>query len=622
MQSLGSVTADQLRAAGQVSLMKLEIYVGAAWVDLGTLDAKNYVEGASISLGGAGKTPDPVAGTWDATLSNENSIFHPHHPTSAYKAYNVTGRQARISIGGTYGGVDKYWQRMIGYMDEPSFSAPDYKVSISGGDYMKFLRDTEFSIPDNYWGSSATFNSIASDGTTGSELYNEADAMDPDSEADNVTPWTASACTFVSVADATGGSSYVGKVTAPVIDWSEIGNANVFVPAADTQYVFSFKYKRVSGLERMQCVIKQGANELVSSAYMKKLAWTNISMNFTTLSTDPVEIYFYFDDFQTETEFRFDDFSVHAFKPYWERYYELPGACTGPFRVILDGEDVWQGEVDEGWYFEPDAEPGPDPPAHPAKILFFDINKKVSAGSSNLVVHYFTQEAPENVVADILVKANPTLWADRAAALAAMDYTATGITIDKYWFKVGSTCLKAIKMLCERCDYRFHFKYDGTPVFKPKAAPGGTSFTFTDPTQIESVVTYQDRNEIKNRIVIEGIKLAQPLNREETLPSQLRGEAYDQTSIDEYGERTLTIDNHLFQAQAAIDAMKATLLAEYKDPKWYSDVEMSFNPVPLEMGDEMQWEERLSPVLDITQTGVIRDIKIDNFTTIYVCELP
>ncbi|MCK4786999.1 MAG: hypothetical protein KAV87_24790, partial [Desulfobacteraceae bacterium] len=184
-----------------------------------------------------------------------------------------------------------------------------------------------------------------------------------------------------------------------------------------------------------------------------------------------------------------------------------------------------------------------------------------------------------------------------------------------------STCLNAIKKLCERCNYRFHFKYDGTPVFKPAPTAGGQAFTFLDPKQLSSVETYQDQNEIKNRVIIEGMKQADPVSEEEKIPPELRGMVSDATSIAAYGERTLTIKNHLFQTQAAIDAMCATKLAEYKDPKWYSDIEVPFNPAPIEMGDTIGWEERLSPILDISQEGIVRDIKISNFNTTYVCEL-
>ena len=100
MQAITPVTTTQLLASGQEPLAKFEIYVGAAWVNLCALDGKNYLEDWSISLGGASMTPNPIGGTWSVTLSNEDSIFHPSHPTSAYAGYLVTGRKARLSIGG------------------------------------------------------------------------------------------------------------------------------------------------------------------------------------------------------------------------------------------------------------------------------------------------------------------------------------------------------------------------------------------------------------------------------------------------------------------------------------------------------------------------------------------
>jgi len=178
MQSIAPVTTNQLLAPGQEPLMKFEIYDGADWINLCDLAGKSYVENISVSLGGAALTPKPIGGTWNASLFNEDSIFHPNHPTSAYKTYITTGRRIRASIGAKYGGTDYYWQRIIGYIDEPSFGAGGQRISISGADDMKFLEDTEFGDLDNYWGTSATFSSVSSDGLSGSELYNEADAMD------------------------------------------------------------------------------------------------------------------------------------------------------------------------------------------------------------------------------------------------------------------------------------------------------------------------------------------------------------------------------------------------------------------------------------------------------------
>lgn len=572
---------------------------------------KSYLEDFSISLGGASKTPSPISGSWDVTLNNEDSIFLPQHPTSDKKDYFTTGKKVRISIGAKYGGSDYYWQRIIGFMSVPKFSAPDYKVSISGGDYMKLLQETEFKSLVNYWGTSAIFSSIASDGMVGSEIYAEADAMDINNEDDNVDDWDATNCNFASYADDGGGSTYVGRITNTEMEGSTVKNTNVGTLVSGKTYKVKLKHKRSGNLYPMNVSFYQMVGETKTfvggDGNLGFATWKEVIIHIEAVADGALIMEFTIGD--ENQEFRLDQFSIQEIVFYWNRYYELPEASKGPYYVTLDGDPVQQGEEDEGWFYE-----------ESTRRVFFDINKAVENGEDNLVIYYFTAESPENVVADILVKA--TFYADRDAALAAMEYDATEITIDKVWFDTGKTLLSAIKQLCERCDYRFHFKYDGTPVFKPKAAPGDVSFTFTDPKHISSTHTYQDRKEIKNRIIIKGMKQAEPTNRDGTMPSELIGEVHDQPSIDEYGERTMTINNYLFQTQASINTMKALLLAEYKDPKWYTDIEMTFLPVPLEMGDKIQWEERLSPVLDITKTGWIRDVKIGSFNTTYVCVLP
>ena len=582
------------------------------------LTGKNYLEDWSISLGGASMTPNPIGGTWSATLFNEDGIFHPKHPTSAYIDWFKTGRKARLSIGGKYGGTDYYWQRIIGYMDEPKFSTPDYRISISGADYMKFLQDAEFGNLDNYWGTFATFSSISSDGESGIELYNEADAMDITGEADNVANWVPDECTFVSFADVGGGSTKVGKAITTDLEpyVCTIVNDNIFVPVAGKEYVFNFKYKKVAGAGGlMRVLVRQFDGAVIRDLGQKEglhnADWAEEGeedcIYFTAQGVQPIQIWLEFYQGPIGTEFWVDQFSIHAFTPYYDRHYELPVGATGPYRVLLDGVDVWYGESDEGYGYE-----------EATRRVAFDINKTVATGVNNLVIHYFTAETPENVLADILVRAS--LYVNRAAALAAMGGPNTGISIDKNWFEVGSPCLDAVRMICERCDWRFHLKWDGTPVFAVKPAAGGAVFTLTDPKHIASAITYQDRNEIRNRIVIEGHKQAEPVGKDDTLQPELRGEAHD-VVFTAYGERTMTIKNHLFQSQASIDAMCTSLLAEYKDPKWYADLPMEYLPVPLELGDNIQWEERLSPVLDITQTGIIRDIKISNFKTTYKCEI-
>lgn len=619
MQALQGVAANEFLAAGQEMLVKYEIYVGAAWINLNSLANKDRIQRVGLSLGGASMTPNPVEATWSATVKNQDSIFHPQHPTSIYNGYLETERLTRISVGATYDGVDHYWQRMIGYMNVPKFSAPGYEVAISGGDYMKRLRETEIrsGVDDNYWGASENFNSIPSDGLSGAELYAQADCLRVALPAvDNVGAWVANNCNHDSVVSAGAPSAFVMEVTNTEFENSYISNANIHNGVNGTGYIITFKYKFVSGPSAypMGVGIYQGATNIGNLGSLNSLTWETVCLFVTAVANAAIIMELEFGDIGQK--FEIDDLSVYEYVPYWKQYYPITDAnAKGPYYVTYDGDPVWQGEVDEGWFYTEDAEAGPDPPSHPARIVYFDPNKTIVSGKT-VRVYYFLEEAPEDVVADILVK---------AGIAEVLDFDATGITIDRVWFDAGTTCLDAIKKLCERVNYRFYFAYDGIPVFKPQPGPAVADFTFTDPKQLTSITTYQDRNEIRNRIVIKGDKRAEPVNKDDTIPSHWEGELSDATSITAYGERTLSINNHLFQDQDsithAVTGMCKILLDEYKAPKWYATLKLDFNPIPLEIGDNIQWEERLSPVLDITQEGIIRDIKINNFKTTYKCVL-
>src|SRR5512138_2257972 len=119
MQNLGGVTTSQLRGNSQRNLWKLEVYDGASWINLCSLGGENYLKSVTLSTGGPGATAEPIAGKWSAELDNFNAIFHPANTASSYDTLLRIGRKVRISYGGTYGLTSTYWQRLIGYMDEP-----------------------------------------------------------------------------------------------------------------------------------------------------------------------------------------------------------------------------------------------------------------------------------------------------------------------------------------------------------------------------------------------------------------------------------------------------------------------------------------------------------------------
>jgi len=647
MQVIAPVTAAQLLDQAQVQpLLKLELYYACGWVDLTNLHGKNYVESVSFSVAGPLIKPEPSAGDWSATISNEGGIFHPDHPTSApYNNYFKAGTKIRISLGGTYGGVRYLWRRFYGYMEEPSFSIDNAKISVKGFDLMQVLTNTKLNMPDNYWGSTAIFSTGDPGGTLGAEIYAENDAMEiGGGEANNVTGWTPTNCTFVSVADAGAGSVYVGKAFTTNIN-AVIKNINVGAALKSNEYRVQLDVKPVVGspIGAIKVVISQtvGAVETTCASYtIQRIGdWTNHTFYFTALVTGPIIMAFTF--ITSDQTWLFDNISIKTYTSPTEYRYELPATATGIYYITLDigyGPQIsWFGARDQGkdfptwWYNEN------------TKQIFFDPGSRVEQGVDNLVVYYFTQQDPENVVADLLVKTD--FYFNRAAALADMIYTPPGETIDRVWFEPQTTIMDAMRLICERFNYRFYFNYSGRPVFQPAAiakTKGNQDFTFNHP-HINDVDVHQERSEIFNRIIIEGEKQAQPVGIAQTMPSELKGLAESIASMHLYGIHTMTLGNHLFQDQTIIDLYAAEYLIDFKDPKWYVEFTTPWNPAPLAVGDTVRLQLRLSSMsgigrlydsfnfdsgvhygdngLIVVKWGLIRDVGISNYEVKYKCEV-
>ena len=167
--------------------------------------------------------------------------------------------------------------------------------------------------------------------------------------------------------------------------------------------------------------------------------------------------------------------------------YDMPGGCNGVYIAYLDGVQIYAGDY---WIYD-----------EGSNKFFFLPSKIPVADDIELVIYYYTTQVPENVIADLLVAAD--LYPTQAAALANMDYTATGVTIDRVRFNSGVSVFYAIQKICERVDYEFYFKYDGTPLFKPIATVGASQFTFGKEL-ISSFDYIENIDEVRNHIVIEG----------------------------------------------------------------------------------------------------------------------
>ena len=774
MQAIAPVTTAQLLQKEQrPPLLKFEILVCCCWVDLTPYVIANTL---SISTAGAEMTPAPVAGEWSISLFNKNGRFDPDEDAYAPRnEYLRVGRKIRISIGARYGGVDYYWRRIYGFMELPEFSIDNCEVYLNGFDNMQFLTDTKLRMPYNYWGAIATFDSVE---TTqyGAELYDSAagDAAEIiPGEANLSGDWAVhtNGATAISSQGQIGGFSLfeLEFISDPAVvpGGGIVWYQGVCAVVAGTEYYVTFKYARTAGDAWLRFLLMDGAILVGGSGNLKPAA-NNVfytgSFSFTPEANGNLDLRLICaikPGDTAPTTWRVDNISIRSVTSKVVHKYQMPDACNGIHYVELDEGvgfvPIWPGRQktgEEGWFYDP-----------ALNQLYFAEGKIVVAGTNNLKVHYYTQQIPEEVVADLLVRAG--LYDTQAEALAAMIYTATGITIDKVWFQEGGAVIDAVRMLCERCNYRFYFNYGQRPVFNPAPAPvatcdidddwvasaGGvlsidtgdkkmgagslkntvavpiintdyltsynpagswdwfakehilfwlkcdrvntaftwarfyiydtlgnwrrwdltfsagewtavrkllstgdlesgvppnlalinyvrtwfrtadvtpfyekiddlrvTDFTFTE-SHINNIRDYEDRSEIRNRIVIEGIEQALPEGAEETRPSKFKGEASEVASINKYGEHTMSIKNHLFQDQATIEAYCAIYLAAFKDPKWYTTFDMPFNPIPLEKGDTGTWRKKYEVGgTPIDQRGIIRDIQINEFIISYIIE--
>jgi hypothetical protein len=439
-----------------------------------------------------------------------------------------------------------------------------------------------------------------------------------------------------SVTAKTGGSGAAGKVTLSYTgsnSTDSCSNSNVCTVTAGTMYKVGFNYKLVTGPGTMACRAYIGTARQGEATGLTETDYTSNRFYFTATDSDDLILQFDITGAASGTEFRV---SAVFIKPVTSivhtRNYDLPDECTGVYYATLDGDPIYYGEDPDGWFYD----------AEHNEFVFHE-NKDLSDGTDNLVVYYHTAQLPEYVVADILVSVG--LYATQVAALAAMTYTETGTVIDRVWFTAGTSALAAIQQVCERVNYRFYFKYDGTPVFdaEPSIKAAGAEDATFEPFLIAGPRVYESTSELFNVISIAGDDIAQPLGPEQTKKNNYIGTATDSTSVTAYGDRTKSISNHLFQSDAVCSSMATTLLAAYKDPKRYLDFVAAINATPLELGDTLSVQLKISPdagyggLYDLffyddgtlydtegttlTLRGKVRDIKLAKADATYRLEL-
>lgn len=665
MQPFGTVLGADLLDPFQEMAWKLEIWDGAAWQDvseLGGSGGQNYLKSLSMSLGGAGMMTVPVAGSWSATLDNENGIFHPLHPTSPYAGLLRVGREVRLSVGAEYGGTEHFWQRMIGFMEAPRFSHSDKTVELTGMDYMKLLTDTTLydvnpvaesgsgsgsGATDDiingplHWGRRATFNAVPSPGADlGPDTYVGGDACAIDAgEVNGIGGWISetdfgAVAPIIQVVTPAQESSHairllrwVGKTEQSIL----MPNASGAVTAGTSAQVL-FWARRLHGdaparmiaynyKAGLSPVRKVGEVEIALNAG----AWTLYSMVVHIADTGFLQLKLYTGgDYAKAFDIvDIDDITIRKYATdYWNRYV-LPADCNGPWLVTLNGEPVGQGTQEEGeggWHYLEDT-----------KSLWFSDQMEVRAGLGNVKVYYYTTQSLDNVLADLLAYSG--LYVDRAAALADMDYVPTGIRLRRVWFDSGSA-LAAVAKICERSNYRFWFTYAGAPCYRPAPVAESVAFAFSSVRDFKNISEFQDDGMIRNKVSIEGAERAMyQVGRDDKANDRYKGEASDVPAGDL--PKSHDIKNHLFQSSSSAQIMCEILVAEFRVAKWYAELVTFANPIPLEIGDLITWPIELEPaevdpgslggsgsgMVTVQVMGIIRDVKINGADLTYKVEV-
>ena len=413
-------------------------------------------------------------------------------------------------------------------------------------------------------------------------------------------------------------------------DYAALTNIGTLV--SGTMYALQFQYKQVTGPGTLTADVMIGTSIQGELSGLSLAAYSGGLLYFTASASGAADMKFVVSGAAPGTEFRLDQLSLKPVTSYVPTLsYNLPAGCTGIFYANLNGAEIAYGTDPFGWYYDA---------TH--NQIYFTSTSVFTTGVNNLLVYYFATQIPENVVADLLVLVG--LYPDRPTALAAMTFTATGLTIDRVYFDAGTSALDVLRMICERCNYRFHFKYDGTPVFNPE--PSIKTLGLQDWTFAQNLIAdpqyYEDKSELFNTVAIVGELPAQPVGLTQTMGTNYKGSDTDPDSVALYGDLTKSISNNLFQSDASCAAMATAMLVIYKDPKKYASLTVPFNATPMEMGDTLVWQIRLSAIsgigglygqflyggatlygsngLVLLQRGKIRDIKINGQIITYLIE--
>lgn len=501
MQELHPLEATDFKAKAKVPVNKLEIYIECCQYDLCNFFGENRLISAEYDDGQKEHTYNPIAAQFTAVIDNTDGLFHPENTDSPFNSFIKIGRRIIFYTGFKVDGVDHFWQRFEGVVADVDIDSQKRQITLMGFDYMQYLSDTKLKSPDNYWGS---YEEIATEDDQ-SEYYLSAECNGPylayldDVEIYNEKDWVYERenNVFVFLDKNVPGSNRIDQSQVKQNGWQwllggsgseeELGQEFQVSENLNCSKVSLFLAKQGNPTDNITLRIEtdnagKPSGSLVDANATKTLEAADLASSKTWVDFEfPALI-----ALTAETEYHLvlkrsgDRDESNFVKWHWN--------SSGEYEL---GETEYKSNGSWEQYSDYD--------------FCFKVYKQ--QGTGTLKVYWFTDQVPENIVADLLVTAGR--YPDRTSALAAMTYEATGVTLERVWFEAGTSRQDAIRDICERVDYQFYFEYEGTPVFIAADQDEDTweNAVFTFESNLLADIDYsQGSEEVKSNVMIEGQK--------------------------------------------------------------------------------------------------------------------
>lgn len=159
MQSISPLTVTDFKDKSNIVIGKVEIDTDGA----GTYEELPDVIDFGINTNIENQVGRLSSYSFSMTVLNTDNQYHPYNTGSSYYNYLRQGRRIKLYAGLKVGGTEKYFQWLIGRVDDYRLAeqAGQDICTITGRDFMRVITDYRLYSPNTHWGTDHTYNTVA-----------------------------------------------------------------------------------------------------------------------------------------------------------------------------------------------------------------------------------------------------------------------------------------------------------------------------------------------------------------------------------------------------------------------------------------------------------------------------